>query len=187
MKKCTTCKIFKEVSFFSIDNSRHDKLCASCKECYSARRKKHYLLNTIRTLENNKKWKEDHKVEYRTSENKREKKRIENDLNFKIKKKLRSRLSGAIKNGSKSGSAVDNLGCSIDFFKTYIEKQFKQGMTWNNRGNGNDFWQLDHIVPLCKFNLTDPAQLSKACHYTNLQPLWHEDHLIKTKLDLRSA
>jgi len=187
MKKCTTCKIFKENSLFSVDGSRHDRLCASCKECCSIRRKNHYLLNTEKTLENNKKWKEDHKIEYRTSEAKREKERIKSDLNFKIKKMLRSRLSGAIKEGAKSGSAVTNLGCSIDFFKLYTEEQFKQGMTWENRGNGKDSWQLDHIVPLYKFDLTDPTQLAKACHYTNLQPLWHKDHMVKTRFDLRSA
>jgi len=35
------------------------------------------------------------------------------------------------------------------------------------------------------FDLTDREQLLKACHYTNLQPLWHEDHIQKTSNDLK--
>jgi hypothetical protein len=55
-------------------------------------------------------------------------------------------------------------------------------MTWDNWGNNG--WHLDHVEPLCKFDLTDIEQFKVACHYTNMQPLWKEDHLKKTKLDL---
>jgi hypothetical protein len=32
--------------------------------------------------------------------------------------------------------------------------------------------ELDHIVPLALFDLTDRAQFLKACHFSNYQPLW---------------
>gem|GEM_PF-4500409 len=36
------------------------------------------------------------------------------------------------------------LGCSFDEFKSHIEKQFLEGMSWGNR----DKWHIDHILPV---------------------------------------
>jgi hypothetical protein len=80
----------------------------------------------------------------------------------------------SIRNNQKVGSAVRDLGCSIEELKFYLETQFQEGMSWDNYSlNG---WHIDHIVPLTYFDLTDRDQLLKACHYTNLQPLWAEDN-----------
>ena len=102
------------------------------------------------------------------------------DVNFKLIKILRSRLNSAIKNNHKSGSAVRDLGCSVEFLKQYLESQFLPGMTWNNYGT---YWQIDHIVPLFIFDLTDRDQFVKAVNYANLQPLTIKDHIKKTVLD----
>jgi len=88
---------------------------------------------------------------------------------------LRARLSRAIRKGYKSGSAVQDLGCSIEHLKAYLEGKFEPGMTWGNRGE----WHIDHVRPLSSFDLADREQLLKACHYTNLQPLWAKDNLSK--------
>jgi hypothetical protein len=91
-------------------------------------------------------------------------------LNVKIKNRLRSRLSHAIKNNEKYGSAVEDLGCSIEELKHHLESKFQLGMTWDNYGiNG---WEIDHIKPLFRFNLTNKEEFFKANHYSNLQPLW---------------
>ena len=50
-------------------------------------------------------------------------------------------------------------------------------MNWQNHSKIG--WHIDHKLPLDFFNLTDKIQLSKACHYTNLQPLWAFDNLSK--------
>jgi hypothetical protein len=100
------------------------------------------------------------------------------DIQFKLSTNLRSRLNIALKSNYKSGSAVKDLGCSIDELKTYLESKFSPGMTWDNWGiNG---WHIDHIKPLNSFDLTDRNQLLEACHYTNLQPLWAKDNLSKS-------
>ncbi len=100
-------------------------------------------------------------------------------LNDKLGNTLRNRINKAINSNAKAGSAVRDLGCTIDEFRLYIENQFQSGMTWENRGTFG--WHLDHIVPLSKFNLTNTDDFKRACHYTNMRPLWWRDNLSKGK------
>ncbi len=95
----------------------------------------------------------------------------------KLRNLLRNRLNKAISINCKNGSAVRDLGCSIEEFKSYLESKFTPDMNWSNRGVKG--WHIDHIVPLSAFDLTNPEELKKACHYTNLQPLWWNDNLSK--------
>jgi len=104
--------------------------------------------------------------------------RYKNDINFKIKVNLRNRLNNAIKNNQKTGSAVSDLGCSIDEFKIHIEAQFQKGMTWGNWSKKG--WHIDHIKPLVSFDLANREEFLKAVHYSNLQPLWATDNLKKS-------
>ena len=53
-------------------------------------------------------------------------------------------------------------------------------MTWDNWGKGKDKWNIDHIIPLDSFNLSDREQLLKAVHYTNLQPMWEPENTSKS-------
>jgi len=99
------------------------------------------------------------------------------DIKFRLKKQLRSRLGAAIKNNQKTGSAIKDLGCSIEELKLYLESKFLPGMAWYNWSRIG--WHIDHIRPLNSFDLTDPEQFKVACHYTNLQPLWAKDNLRK--------
>lgn len=95
---------------------------------------------------------------------------------FKLKTLLRARLLRALKGNYKSGSAVSNLGCSVEEFKVYMESKFLTGMSWENHGK----WHIDHIIPLSFFNLSNIDELKKACHYSNLQPLWASDNIKKS-------
>ena len=100
-----------------------------------------------------------------------------NNLHEQLKKTIRCRVNDALTDRATSYSVVKNLGCSIKELKTYLEDKFTKGMTWDNRGYYG--WHIDHIKPLSSFDLTNPEELKKACHYTNLQPLWAEDNLKK--------
>jgi hypothetical protein len=83
-----------------------------------------------------------------------------------------------LKRSQKTGSAVRDLGCTISELKKHLESKFQLGMTWGNRGKE---WHIDHIIPLAQFNLQDRQQFLIACHYTNLQPLWAKDNIVKGK------
>lgn len=112
--------------------------------------------------------------------------KLATDEAYRLAAKLRQRLAVAVRSGAKAGSAVRDLGCTIDDLKKYLEAQFSPGMTWQNWGRKG--WHIDHKKPLAAFDLTDPEQAKEACHYTNLQPLWYRDNLSKgARLDWRAA
>jgi 5-methylcytosine-specific restriction endonuclease McrA len=82
----------------------------------------------------------------------------------------------ALRQENKTGSAVRDLGCSINEFREYLSSKFSEGMTWENYGE----WHIDHIIPLSKFNLSKRVEFLKAAHFTNLQPLWEQANLAKS-------
>ena len=153
------------------------------KDKFKEKDRKYWELNKEKKKEYRRKNKEkialrekEYKKLNRHRSNERQKYRILTDPKFKLKCILRMRFYNAIKRNSKSGSAVKDLGCSIEFLKSYLESKFTTGMSWNNHGQ----WHIDHIIPLDSFNLSIREELLKACHYTNLQPLWAYDNIRKS-------
>jgi hypothetical protein len=106
--------------------------------------------------------------------------RMQIDIGYKLRQSLRKRLNKAILINQKSGSAIRDLGCTIEELKAYLESKFQEGMTWDNWGRGSKCWHIDHIKPLAAFDLTDRNQFKEANHYSNLQPLWEKDNLEKS-------
>lgn len=74
---------------------------------------------------------------------------------------------------NKTSKTCEILGCTYDDFKTHIENQFVDGMSWENRSE----WHLDHKHPISLAK--DEQEVIKLNHYTNFQPLWAEDNLRK--------
>ena len=68
------------------------------------------------------------------------------------------------------------VGCTPQELKDHLEKHFKEGMTWENYGLYG--WHIDHIIPLASAETEE--ELLKLFHYTNLQPLWAEENLLKS-------
>lgn len=98
--------------------------------------------------------------------------KLKTDQQYRLALRLRIRLNMAIRNEQKKGSAVSDLGCTIEELRVHLQSKFVDGMTWDNYGK----WHIDHVVPLIKFDLSDREQFLKAVHYTNLQPLWQADN-----------
>ena len=93
---------------------------------------------------------------------------LKSNINLYLTVCLRSRLRHALRGKAKAKHTLELLGCSIEFLKTYLEKKFTEGMSWENYGS----WHVDHIRPCASFDLSDPDQQKICFHYTNLQPLW---------------
>ncbi|OLS16004.1 MAG: hypothetical protein RBG13Loki_0382 [Promethearchaeota archaeon CR_4] len=149
------------------------------------RTEKYRKLNPTKVKIIQKSWYDKHGAQYRALHTKEllrnhvkyAKKRRETDLEYKIVCKLRSRIITAIKRqyGKKAFRTHELIGCTIPEVRRYIELKFEPWMSWDNHGE----WEIDHIIPLASFDLTDPKQQQKAFHYTNLQPLSWQENLKK--------
>ncbi len=178
-KICSKCGFEGAVDQF-VTKGRWCKKCKSKidkdyreinKHKISTNRAKTYIKNRESNIARVSKWQRENKI-HRA---KYHRNRRSADPLYKLQTNLRTRLNSAIKRQCKSGSAIQDLGCSIKELKLYLEVQFQPGMTWDNHGE----WHIDHIQPLCKFDLTNREELLIVCHYTNLQPLWASDNISK--------
>ena len=217
MKKCTKCKIEKDLSDFCKDNHRKDGLNNHCKFCkneyYKAnkgrlkeylqankkrikeynkvytkayyqlnkdkineRTKKHQQLNKEKIKERKKQYYKDNKDKIIEKGNEYVRKRKKTDPLFKLKCNLRSRTSLAFKNKgyTKNTKTQEMLGVDWEVCKAHIERRFTNNMRWENQGD----WHIDHIIPLSSANTIE--ELKKLCHYSNLQPLWSVDNIMKS-------
>lgn len=98
--------------------------------------------------------------------------KYQSDLEFRSMESLRRRMQMAMKGRQKEKSTRDLIGCTGAEFRSHIESQFVDGMTWLNYGK----WHIDHRFPCASFDLTDPIQQRSCFHFTNLQPLWAADN-----------
>lgn len=105
-----------------------------------------------------------------------------NNPQIAIADRLRGLLTQAIRQGYRASSATEYIGCTLAEFKNYIASLFQPGMSWSNYGR----WHLDHVKPLCDFDLTNRDQCLQAFHYTNYQPLWAEANLRKNRRENNS-
>lgn len=94
----------------------------------------------------------------------------------RIAASLRSRITDSLKyKVPRSARVKELLGCTVQEVKIHLEKQFTEGMSWDNYGK----WHIDHIRPLASFDLIKASEQKKAFNYTNLQPLWAKDNMQK--------
>ena len=94
---------------------------------------------------------------------------------FKLKINIRGLIGISIKNQgyTKKSKTSDILCISFEDFKLHIESMFQENMSWENHGE----WHLDHKIPI-SWGETE-EEVIKLNHYTNFQPLWAIDNLIK--------
>ena len=113
----------------------------------------------------------------------RTKEREQTDPNYYLSRRLRARSKNAIKfsTGERATLKSDQLhGCSIAHIRSHIESLFKEGMSWENHGHGENAWHIDEIRPISSFDLTDQEQQKACFNWRNRQPLWGLENLEKS-------
>jgi hypothetical protein len=161
MRVCNKCKINKEYSEFSKCKTRKNGYEYKCKLCYNQYKKEYFQKN---------------KINYNELSKDYFYKRKKNDSLFKLICNIRSLISKSIKNKgyNKNTKTFNYLGCTFEEFKVHLEKQFTEGMNWDNQGK----WHLDHIKPISLAKTE--KEVIELNHYTNFQPLWAKDNLRKS-------
>jgi hypothetical protein len=164
MKNCKHCDK-------SLENKNKSAIFCSSehKDLYWYTHNKEHAKNTAHIYESN------NKEAIRERKRNYVNKRRSEDLNFRLASNMRARISRAVTKGFKHTTLSEYLGCTIEELKSHLMTKFESGMSWDNYGK----WEIDHIYPLAKSNLTDPDVFAKVCHYTNLQPLWKLDNRVK--------
>lgn len=194
MRRCNKCKIEKPASEFNKDKSNKSGLQYSCRDCQKKWRlensekikedyRKRYIKNRDEYKERAKIWAKQNpekrqEICSRWRKNKgqeHKKKRYCNDPMYRMAYNIRNRTKTAFRRNywQKNGATEQMLGADYKTVFSHIESRFKEGMTWKNQGE----WHIDHIIPLS--SARTEKELIELCHYTNLQPLWAKENLIK--------
>ena len=145
VKKCYMCNIDKSFDDFYLSKKLKTGYRNECKEC-SIKYSVNYLSN------------------YR-----------KNDPLKLLSDKIRSNILQSFKKAGfrKSNRTHEILGCSFEYFRTYIMSKFEPWMSFENHGkyNGtyNYGWDLDHIIPIS--SAITEYDIIKLNHYSNFQPL----------------
>jgi len=103
------------------------------------------------------------------------------DPQFKMRHSLSERIRETLLRRGVSGKRIrecgtDTLVGGLVHVVSRMEKMFRDGMNWGNHGS---VWHVDHVTPLCWFDLLCQTQRRYAFHYTNIQPLLVQENLSK--------
>jgi len=193
-KECAKCKQTKMTDDFRIQTDKRyntTRLCSWCKDCERQRALLRYNGNKQECQKQNKVYKEtnkerikeqrqkylqenkDHvKQRYKTyCENNREKINqiardySKNNPHVQIKKTLNNRLRECL---IKNKRTEQYLGTSIDVVMKWLEFNFGDIYTWENRGFE---WHIDHTIPAQLFNMNNSEHVNLCFSWMNLMPL----------------
>jgi hypothetical protein len=206
-KQCSKCKETKNLEDFHRFRRNKDGRQAWCKKCrtkdqkaryaanpepfrehararYAANPERHkkyarawYAANRERVIDAAKAWDKANRERANARTVSYKKARMAADPFFRMRANLRGRLRKAVHRNQRAGSAVRDLGCSIKFLRQHLEGQFTEEMSWENHGI---HWQIDHIFPLNKADLTDRVEFLAVNNWRNLRPLIIEENNSKS-------
>lgn len=129
--------------------------------------------------EYHKQWRENNKEYYREVKRNYEKKRKASDPIYKLIGNFRTAIYTVLKesNVEKYDHYFNILGYTQQDLINHLEKQFKDGITWENYGK----WHVDHIIPISSFIIKDiyDEEFKRCWDLNNLQPMWGSENIKK--------
>ena len=142
--------------------------------------KKWYKENKDKWNEYIKEYREKNADKIREIKRNYERTRKHNDPLYKLISNFRTAIYQVLKenNVDKNGHYFEILKYSPKELISHLEKQFKDGMTWDNYGE----WHVDHFIPLSSFNIKEigDSEFMKCWSLSNLQPMWGEENIRKS-------
>ena len=138
----------------------------------------YYQNNKEKIREYKKEYRKNNKEKLNEYQKEYDRNRRKKDPKYKLNSNISRSISASL-HGNKNGRHWEDLvGYTLDELKKHLEKQFTDGMDWDNYGE----WHIDHRIPLSAFNFTKPEHIGfqRAWALENLQPLWAEENLSKT-------
>ena len=103
------------------------------------------------------------------------------NMNYRIKKSLAARLRTVL---NKNNSTMNYIGCNIQYLREWFEYNFTAEMNWDNYSS---FWSIDHIIPVCNFDLTLEDEKLKCWNWSNLMPVTIKYNSSKKKIDINQV
>lgn len=136
---------------------------------------KYSLEHHEENLKRGKEWYRNNKKKAHEITRRCHKKRLIIDPIFKLRLYSRIRINQLLK--QKRDKGIEKfLGYTMEQLKEHLEKQFLDGMTWDNYGE----WHIDHIKPVSKTILFGTIEeVKESSKLENLQPLWAIDNIKK--------
>ena len=92
----------------------------------------------------------------------------EKHVNFRLLSNTRIRMSKSFKSSTKQSSR-DLLGINIETYRRWIVWQMTPEMKWSNI-------EIDHVKPICMFDVSKDEELREAFCWKNNQPLLKKGH-----------
>jgi len=109
-----------------------------------------------------------------------ERNRKASDPLYKLISNFRTAIYQVLKesNVEKNGHYFDILGYNPEELINHLEKQFTEGMTWDNYGE----FHVDHKLPISSFNIKEigDEEFMRCWCLDNLQPMWGEENIRKS-------
>jgi len=190
-KTCTKCGNSKPIEEFCNKKGERDGHHRYCKECSYKISKTHYHSDRkinkkeyYQGYRNNHKeymseYRDNHKDKSREYRRYWDRNKNKTDREHRLKKIISVGIHKALKrfHQTKKDRTINYLGISISEYIIYLENQFTPEMTWENYAS---YWEIDHIMPIDSFNLTDEKQVYECFNYKNTRPLYWKDNVEKS-------
>lgn len=157
-KECKNCKEILPIDKFYKNARYKDGYFSRCKTCHDTKPKTGYIVKRTKEY-----MKEYNKIKYSSPR-------------YIIRNCIKNSLKQYNKDAKNNDKTSKFLGCTISFFRKWIEYQFYDDMSWKNHGS---YWHLDHVKPCASYNLKDEKEVFKCYNWKNYRPLEASENLDK--------